>query len=188
MIIKALSAMFARCGVPMEVCTDNGPQFVSHECAAFVTKYDISHVTSSPPYPQSNGLAEKGVQVVKRIMKECVHAHENFWLGLQAYCCTPLENGLSPAELLQGRCPRANLPNFSAVPTTVVKKHQLKSSGKPLSPLAKESDVSIGDKTWTQKGQVVTTAVPRSYKVQTKYHQLFRRNRLIFCKPVRVVL
>uniref|UniRef100_A0A023G6Z5 Putative gypsy nogag n=1 Tax=Amblyomma triste TaxID=251400 RepID=A0A023G6Z5_AMBTT len=169
--------MFARYGVPLEVCTDNGPQFASHEFAAFARTYDFAHVTSSPRYPQSNGLAEKGVQVVKRIMKKCEHSQEDFWLGLLAYRCTPLEDGRSPGELLQGRCLRANLPDFGAVQTTVVKKHHQKSSGKPLPPLAEGSVVRIWDRTWSKKGTVVGTAAPRSYKVQTEDHRVFRRNR-----------
>lgn len=43
----------------MEVCSDNGPPFSSKSFAAFARKYDFQHVTSSPGYPQSNGLAEK---------------------------------------------------------------------------------------------------------------------------------
>lgn len=79
-------------------------------------------------------------------MKKCEYSREGFWLGLLAYRCTPLEDGPSPGKLLQGRCLRANLPEFAALPTTVVKKHYRKNSGKHLPPLAKGSVVRFGDK------------------------------------------
>nr|XP_054924289.1 uncharacterized protein K02A2.6-like isoform X2 [Dermacentor andersoni] len=58
-VIEATSAIFARYGIPVEGCSDNGPQFSSHALAAFARRYDFNHTTSSPRYPQSNGLAEK---------------------------------------------------------------------------------------------------------------------------------
>lgn len=36
--IASLSGVFARYGVAIEVCTDNGPQFVSREFAVFARK------------------------------------------------------------------------------------------------------------------------------------------------------
>lgn len=175
--IAALSAMFARYGVPLEVCTDNGPQFSSYEFAEFARKYDFSHVTSSPHYPQSNGLAEKGVQIVKRLLKKSQDSGEDFWLGLLAYRSTPLEDGRSPGELLQGRRLRSNVPDFGDVQSTAVKKHRQASSGKPLSPLEKGSVVRLRNATWSPKGTVVRTTSPRSYEVETEDGRVFRRNR-----------
>lgn len=69
-VVRTLIAVFARYRLPIEVCTDNGPQFGSHELALFAKKYDFKHITSSPPFPCSNGHAEKGVQIVKRIFNK----------------------------------------------------------------------------------------------------------------------
>ncbi|XP_049269695.1 uncharacterized protein K02A2.6-like isoform X2 [Rhipicephalus sanguineus] len=175
--IAALSAIFARFGVPVEVCTDNGPQFSSHEFLLFSRKYDFTHVTSSPHYPQSNGLAEKGVQVVKRILKKTADSGDDFWLGLLAYRSTPLEDGRSPGELLQGRRLRANLPDFSAVTATDVKKHSQAQGGRPLPPLQKGVVVRLRDAAWSRKAQVVGSPYPRSYLVKTEDQKLLRRNR-----------
>ncbi|XP_049515785.1 uncharacterized protein LOC125941948 [Dermacentor silvarum] len=73
-VTERLGAMFSRYGIPTEVCTDNGPQFSSQVFARFAKLYDFQHVTSSPRFPRSNGLAEKGVQVVKRILKKSTEA------------------------------------------------------------------------------------------------------------------
>lgn len=69
-VVEKLSSLFSRHGIPLEVCSDNGPQFSSHEFQQFAHKYDFVHTTSSPRFPRSNGLAEKGVQIVKRIFEK----------------------------------------------------------------------------------------------------------------------
>ncbi|XP_077486667.1 uncharacterized protein LOC144097947 [Amblyomma americanum] len=176
-VVAALSAMFARYGIPIELCTDNGPQFSSQEFAAFAKEYDFAHVTSSPHYPQSNGLAEKGVQIVKRIMKKTQDARHDFWLGLLAYRSTPLIDGQSPGELLQGRRLRSNLPDFGGIKTIEVKKHRQTPKGQPLPQLGKGDVVRLRDTTWSQKGKVVGEAAPRSYHVVTESRRVLRRNR-----------
>lgn len=62
-VIERLGAMFSPFGIPMKVCSDNGPQFSSHAFALSAEPYDFKCVTSSTMFPQSNGMAEKGVQV-----------------------------------------------------------------------------------------------------------------------------
>ncbi|XP_077522668.1 uncharacterized protein LOC144133441 [Amblyomma americanum] len=176
-VVAALSAMFARYGIPIELCTDNGPQFSSQEFAAFAKEYDFAHVTSSPHYPQSNGLAEKGVQIVKRIMKKTQDARHDFWLGLLAYRSTLLIDGQSPGELLQGRRLRSNLPDFGGIKTIEVKKHRQTPKGQPLPQLGKGDVVRLRDTTWSQKGKVVGEAAPRSYHVVTESRRVLRRNR-----------
>lgn len=41
------------------VISDNGPQFVSHDFKAFINICDMTHVKTSPYYPQSNGKLER---------------------------------------------------------------------------------------------------------------------------------
>ncbi|UYV70227.1 hypothetical protein LAZ67_7002242 [Cordylochernes scorpioides] len=70
----------------------------------FARQYGFTHVTSSPRFPQSNGMAEAGVKIAKLILKK----NQDPSLGLLG--STPLENGYSPAELLMGRKLRTTLP------------------------------------------------------------------------------
>ncbi|XP_049268003.1 uncharacterized protein LOC125756961 [Rhipicephalus sanguineus] len=176
-VIEKLSCIFARYGIPVEVCSDNGPQFASHEFATFASRYDFRHVTSSPGFPQSNGLAEKGVQIVKRIMKKTQGNRDDFWLGILSYRSTPLEDGRSPGELLQGRRLRTRLPDFSPQMKKSVFKRRQVDNRKDLPVLKKGEVVRIRDKAWTRKAKVVEPVAPRSYRVVTEDDRVLRRNR-----------
>ncbi|UYV81264.1 hypothetical protein LAZ67_20000582 [Cordylochernes scorpioides] len=72
----------------------------------FARQYGFTHVTSSPRFPQSNGMAEAGVKIPKLILKK----NQDPSLGLLECRSTPLENGCSSAELLMGRKLRTTLP------------------------------------------------------------------------------
>lgn len=60
-VILKLKKVFAAHGIPEKVISDIGPQFSSKEFENFARTWDFVHVTSSPHYPQSNGLSEKAV-------------------------------------------------------------------------------------------------------------------------------
>ena len=109
-VIEAVKAVFSRHGIPEMVQSDNGPQFSSDEFARFAACYGFWHTTSSPHFPQSNGLAERTVQTVKNILKE----NQDPYLAILTYRSTQLPwCGLSPAQLLMGRQLRTNLPQIS---------------------------------------------------------------------------
>ncbi|KAK9496780.1 hypothetical protein O3M35_012973 [Rhynocoris fuscipes] len=97
-VINKMKCLFARFGIPREVRTDGGTQFTSKEFKEFTVEYGFQLSISSPHYPQANGEAEKAVDIAKRILLKC----KDPLLGLLAYRCTPLESGMSPAELLFG--------------------------------------------------------------------------------------
>ena len=62
---------FARHGFPKVIVSDRGSPFDSDEWLEFASKYDIELRTSSARHPQSNGLAEKAVQIAKGILNKC---------------------------------------------------------------------------------------------------------------------
>ncbi|UYV79919.1 K02A2.6-like [Cordylochernes scorpioides] len=106
-VVRSCKSIFARHGIPETVVSDNGTQFgAAREFANFARQYGFTHVTSSPRFPQSNGMAEAGVKIAKLILKK----NQDPSLGLLEYRSTPLENGYSPAELLMGRKLRTTLP------------------------------------------------------------------------------
>ena len=60
--IEALQSIFAHYGLPEQLVSDNGPQFISEEFSHFVQEKGIKHVLCAPYDPSSNGLAERFVQ------------------------------------------------------------------------------------------------------------------------------
>ena len=64
-----IKATFARFGIPTTVITDNGPQFDSQDMKEFAKAYEFQHTTTSPYYPQANGLAERMVKNCQEIVK-----------------------------------------------------------------------------------------------------------------------
>ena len=57
-ILNNLKSIFARHGIPEIVVTDYGPQYSSQTFTAFADAHGFTHRTSSPRYPQSNGVSE----------------------------------------------------------------------------------------------------------------------------------
>ena len=67
-VIKKLKGHFARHGIPEQLVTDNGPQFVSRHFLKFSKECDSEHRTSSPHHSQPNGKAESAVKQAKKIL------------------------------------------------------------------------------------------------------------------------
>ena len=108
--VDQFKSICAKFGIPEEIKTDNGPQFISQEFSSFCKQYEIKHTTSTPRYPQSNGESERAVRTIKNILKKCADAKDDPYLAMLNYRTTPLESGLSPAEVMLGRKPRTLIP------------------------------------------------------------------------------
>ncbi|KAL0175066.1 hypothetical protein M9458_031034, partial [Cirrhinus mrigala] len=85
-VIQKLVSIIARFGILEQIVTDNGPQFRSQVFTDFIKAYEIIHITSSPYYPQANGMAERAVKTAKTILRQ-----ENPALALLSYRDTPTE-------------------------------------------------------------------------------------------------
>ena len=73
--------------------------------------FSVNHIASCPHYPQSNGLAEKYVQIVKCLFNEAREEGIDFYKCLMIYHNTPLIGCLQlPMQTLQGRSSRSDLP------------------------------------------------------------------------------
>lgn len=111
-VIEELRTLFAQFRLPKTVVTDNGTCFVSAEIETFFKNNGIKHLTSAPYHPASNGLAERAVQIIKKGLKKISKGNMRTRLAqvLLTYYLTPQSStGISPSELLLGRCPRSRL-------------------------------------------------------------------------------
>ena len=100
-VISLLKEMFSEHGIPEVLHSDNGPQYASAQFANFCISWGITHETSSPHYPQSNGFAEACIKSVKHALQWAKYSGADPHLALLALRATPINTKLpSPAELL----------------------------------------------------------------------------------------
>ena len=85
-------------GVPNTIVSDNGPQFVSDQFSKLNKNYDIVHRTSAPRNAQSNGQAEIGVHMSKKLASK----NADIEAAIMSDNHSPLQNGHSAAQLLMG--------------------------------------------------------------------------------------
>ena len=66
-IVHHMHAIFSKYGWPVTLVTDNRPCYTNKEFQMLMQSMSVNHITSSPHYPQSNGLAEKFVGNIKNL-------------------------------------------------------------------------------------------------------------------------
>eukprot|EP00112_Aurelia_sp_Birch-Aquarium-sp1_P007987 Seg1872.1 transcript_id=Seg1872.1/GoldUCD/mRNA.D3Y31 product="putative protein K02A2.6" protein_id=Seg1872.1/GoldUCD/D3Y31 len=118
-VITKLKKIFARHGIPQELFSDNGPEYIANEFASFSKEWDFKHTTSSPYFAQSNGLVERSIQTVKRTLKKGRDAGEDPYLALLVLNTISGSDGISPAIRLFNRNPRTLLPSLIQHPPSV---------------------------------------------------------------------
>jgi len=100
-IIDTIMQIFNKLGYPSVIKCDNSP-FNSMEFDRFASEFNIQFKYSSPRYPQSNGLAEKGVAIAKNILKRCYETKDvdQFQYRILEYNVTPIASlQLTPSQL-----------------------------------------------------------------------------------------
>ena len=112
--ISELRKIFAANGLPQQLVTDNGPQFVSGEFATFMKMNGIKHIRCAPYHPSSNGAAERFVQTFKKAMKagqgSAFPLSQRVSNFLLTYRTTPhATTNETPSQLLMGRKIRTRL-------------------------------------------------------------------------------
>ena len=114
-IANQCKLIFSEYGWPESLISDNGPCYTSEAFTSVMKAYHMNHITSSPHYPQSNGLAVKYVQIVKSLFHKAKEEGRDIFKCLMNYCNTPLTGSLqSPMQILQNRSTRSHLPMFNA--------------------------------------------------------------------------
>ena len=117
-LCNALRRIFATFGVPEEMSSDGGPEFVALETKDFYRRWGVKHRLSSAYFPQSNGRAELAVKTTKRLLEDNIG--QNGELNTDKVVCALLQQRntpdrdcqLSPAQILFGRPLRDGVPQL----------------------------------------------------------------------------
>ena len=80
--------MLCNIGTLDKLISNNAQYFISDEFSEFMMDWSISHITSSPRYPQGNAYAGKAVGIVKQLYDWC----QDVKLGLLLLKTTPISN------------------------------------------------------------------------------------------------
>ncbi|KAJ8365224.1 hypothetical protein SKAU_G00140550 [Synaphobranchus kaupii] len=198
-LVAKLKHHFATHGVPQQLMTDNAAYFTSREFQDFAHKWDFRHVTSSPLYPQSNGLAERAVRSAKHLLEKCARDGADIDAALLSLRNTP-RNGLpSPAQRLLSRRTRAFIPMTKAMYSPKVEtqvqraltqarqrgKAYYDKSARPLAPLRAGQTVRMQ----TQRGHdrlamvLGTAPQPNSYQIKAGDATYVRNRRHLLQTP-----
>ena len=200
-LIGALRDVFCMSGAPDIIWSDNGPQFSSSRFQQFCREWGVSHRTSSPHYPQSNGRAEAAIKSMKKLFRRCwnsagAHLDQDQWTkGILQYRNTPTKQGPSPAQLLFGQpvqdmVPahhRAFLPEYQkaanssdTLPADIEATARYDATAHPLPSLTIGTPVAIQNdrtKLWDRSGVVVDVGPHRKYFVRLPSGRILTRNR-----------
>uniref|UniRef100_A0A803QH24 Integrase catalytic domain-containing protein n=1 Tax=Cannabis sativa TaxID=3483 RepID=A0A803QH24_CANSA len=121
-VIKTRGELMIEFGVPKEIVTDNGSQFVSLEFQNFCREWGIQLSFSTPRYPQANGQAESTNKIVVNTLKKRLEKAKEMWADelpgvLRSYRTTAkTSTGETPFSLTFGT--EAVIPAETGIPTS----------------------------------------------------------------------
>ena len=188
-VIDALKDIFCDIGTPNKLISDNAKYFTSDEFSKFMMDWSISHITSSPRYPQGNAHAEKAVGMVKQLCKHC----QDVKLGLLLLKTTAISNQKgdpavkAPCHSSYGHQLKAHLPlyrsaNFNLSESTCTLDTETESA-ESVNDIPSKFNINqdiwvkldTNIKKW-EPGKIVEILPNRSYTVKLTDGHIFRRN------------
>ena len=186
-VVQAVESYFVELGVPMRIRSDNGLQFDAGAFQAALQRWCVAWGNSTPHYPQSKGHAEAVVKAVEVLVAKIAPSgdlsSEEFLTGLLEFRNTPLEWGLSPAQIVFGHQLRSVVPAHRSsyaskwkeamvarerkVAADAAAKFHYDERAKPLgTPIETPRIQDPTSKLWNQIGEVVAVGRYRSYRIK----------------------
>ena len=71
-IVTFLASVFSILGNPRTIVSDNGPQFLSTEFAAFLKGRDIKHIRTAVYHPAANGAIKRFHRVLRASIQSAI--------------------------------------------------------------------------------------------------------------------
>ena len=106
-VCAEIATIVTELGLPHVISSDNGPCYSSKEFQQMLQRYNITHQTSSPHHPRSNGFVGRMVGVAKKLMDKAGSEGKPWISGLYEYRVTPQSGSIaSPLQLLTQHTPR----------------------------------------------------------------------------------
>ena len=187
--IEVLRKMFAAYGLPEQIVTDNGPQFISDEFTLFTRQNGIKHFRSSPYHPATNGLAERFVQSMKTALKAGASDGGTLPQRLSSFLLTYRSSphattGVCPCSLFLRRHVRTRLDLLRPDLGTHVSNKQAQQK-KAHDRKSREREFMVGQSVMARNlrpgpawvpAVVVERFGPVSYRVETSDQQLWKRH------------
>ncbi len=102
--------VFARHGLPAEIRTDNGGEFINRVLSKLAERLNVTHHRTLPYHPQSNGIVERANAEIGRHLRllACLFDQHDNWSTLAPYVAHVMNNtvhsatSFTPHELLYG--------------------------------------------------------------------------------------
>ena len=113
-IAREMLNLFARTGIPREILTDQGTQFVGSLVTKLCKELGVDQIHTTPYRPESNGLIERMHKTLGSVLRKCASEGKDWVVQLPfvmfALRAAPNRDTLfSPYELLYGRAMRSPL-------------------------------------------------------------------------------
>ena len=106
-VCAEIATIVTELGLPHIIRSDNGPCYNSKEFQKLLQCYNITHHTSSPHHPRSNGFVERMIGVAKKLMDKAGSEGKPWISGLYEHRVTPQSGSIaSPLQLITQRTPR----------------------------------------------------------------------------------
>ena len=186
--IEALREIFSRNGLPQQIVSDNGPQFISKEFRDFENNNGITHIFSAPYHAASNGLAERFVKTLKHSLSALSETFssvsQRLTTFLLAYRNAPhATTQEAPAKLMHGSLLRTRLDLLKPDLRKKVQENQTSQSKTRES--YKPRQFNIGQKVLVRNyregekwipGIITNKEGSVSYEIKMKNGELLRRH------------
>ena len=187
--ISVLRKLFSQFGLPVQLVSDNGPQFTSTQFEEFLRRNGVKHIRVAPYHPASNGAAERMVQTFKHSWiasrKDNLSVEQRIATFLLTYRSTPhASTGRTPARLFLQRELRTRFSLLRPdAASYVLNKQSAQKLSHDKSAVAREfytgeavhvKDLVKSDTWWP--GVVTQRTAPKSYVITLTDGRIWKRH------------